>query len=80
MIKENLTITKQDSTLAKLCKFCAWFSIVICFLIFALVWLVLFFALGGPMLVYMSFKGIHKARVNHKQHLIAKKACETDLI
>lgn len=78
MIKENLTITKEDSNLAKLCKFCAWFSIVICFLIFAIVWLVAFFILGGPMLVYLTFKAIHKARTNHKQHLIAKRACETD--
>ena len=78
MIKENLTITKQDSNLTKLCKFCAWFSIVICFLIFAIVWLVAFFILGGPMLVYLTFKGIHKARVSHKQHLIAKRACEIE--
>ena len=78
MIKENLTITKQDSNLTKLCKFCAWFSIVICFLIFAIVWLVLFFAFGGPMLVYVSFKGIHKHHENKKLTNIAKRACEID--
>ena len=78
MIKENLTITKDDSTLAKLCKFCAWFSIVICFLIFALVWLVLFFVLGGPMVVYVSFKGIYKHHENVKQHRIAQRACIDD--
>lgn len=62
MIKENLTITKEDSLLTKLCKFCAWFSIVICFLIFAIVWLILFFILGGFTLIYATFKGIHNHR------------------
>lgn len=55
MIKENLKIEKTDTTLTKLCKFCAWFSIVICFLIFAIVWLVAFFSLGGFTFIYKCF-------------------------
>ena len=63
MLKENLTITKEDSNLTKLCKFCAWFSIVICFLIFAIVWLILFIVLGGFTFIYKCF---HIAYLNHK--------------
>ena len=64
MIKENLKIEKEDTTLTKLCKFCAWITIVICFLIFALVWLVFFFILGGPTFIYKCF---HTIYIHHKQ-------------
>ena len=55
MIKENLTITKQDSTLTKLSKFCAWIGIILCFLMFSIVWIIFFIILGGPTLIYKLF-------------------------
>lgn len=66
-INEKLTIHKEDSILAKLCKFCAWFSIVVCFLIFGLVWLVLFFSLGGLIVIYKCFELPIKHHINKKK-------------
>ena len=73
MIKENLTITKEDSTLAKLTKFCAWIGIIFCFFIFATVWVIFFFILGGPTLIYKMFSAIHKHNISKRQHRIARK-------
>ena len=73
MIKENLTITKEDSTLAKLTKFCAWIGIIFCFFIFATVWLIFFFMLGVPTLLYEMFSALHKSHEKKKQHRIARK-------
>ena len=73
MIKENLTITKEDSTLAKLTKFCAWIGIIFCFLIFAIVWIIFFVLLGGPTLIYKIFSAIHKHNIDKKQSRIARK-------
>ena len=78
MIKENLTITKEDSTLAKLTKFCAWIGIIFCFFIFATVWVIFFIILGGPTLIYKIFNSIHKARIQRKQHLIGRKKIYKD--
>ena len=79
MIKENLTITKEDSTLAKLTKFCAWIGIIFCFFIFATVWVIFFFILGGPTLIYKLFSTIHKSHINKKQHRIARKEIQDEI-
>lgn len=73
MIKENLTITKEDSTLAKLTKFCVWLSIVLCFMLFASTWLIFFLIFGFPTCFYLLCRTIHKARIQRKQHYIARK-------
>lgn len=78
MIKENLTITKEDSTLAKLSKFCAWIAIICCFFIFSTVWVIFFILLGGPTLIYKLFSAIHKSRIQRKQHKIAKRVVDDD--
>ena len=66
MIKEKLTITKEDTTLTKLCKFCAWMGIILCFLMFSIVWIIFFIILGGPTLIYKLFSAIHKHNENKK--------------
>ena len=78
MIKENLTITKEDSTLAKLSKFCAWIAIIYCLFIFSTVWVIFFIVLGGPTLLYKLCAVIHKARIRRKQHIIAHKVVKDD--
>lgn len=75
MIKENLTITKEDSTLAKLSKFCVWLSIVLCFMLFAVTWLIFFIIFGGPTLIYKLFSAIHK---HHENKELARKENEYD--
>lgn len=72
-ITEQIAIKKQDSTLTKLCKFCLWISIILCFLVFGLVWLIFFIILGGPTLIYKMFYTIHKQHENKKLTLIARK-------
>lgn len=73
MFKEKLTITKEDTTLAKLTKFCAWIGIIFCFLIFSIIWIIFFIILGGPTILYKMFSVIHKHNFNKKQHRIARK-------
>ena len=80
MIKENLTITKEDSTLAKLTKFCVWIGIIFCFLIFATVWIIFFILLGGPTAIYKIFSVIHKHILNKKQSRIARKEIQNENI
>lgn len=72
MIKEKLTITKDDTTLARLIKFCAWMGIICCFLIFAIVWIIFFIILGGPTIIYKMFILIHRHHENKKLTRIAK--------
>lgn len=72
MIKENLTITKEDSTLAKLSKFCAWIAIVFCFMLFAVVWIIFFIVLGGFTTIYKTFYLIHKHRKEKKELWLIK--------
>lgn len=78
MIKENLTITKEDSTLAKLSKFCAWVAIVFCFMLFAVVWIVFFIVLGGPTALYKIIAAIHKRHENKELRLIARREKENE--
>lgn len=78
MIKENLTITKEDSTLAKLSKFCAWIGIIFCFILFAVIWILFFVLLGGPTVIYKLFVAIHKHHENKKLRLIARKENDYD--
>lgn len=78
MIKENLTITKEDSTLAKLCKFCAWIGIIFCFILFAVVWILFFVLLGGPTVIYKIVRAIHKHHENKQLRLIARKENDYD--
>lgn len=69
VIKEKLTITKEDTILAKLIKFCAWLSIICCFLIFAIAWLIFFIILGGFVILYKSIQlpiKHHRERKNLK--------------
>lgn len=78
MIKENLTITKEDSTLAKLSKFCAWVAIVFCFMLFAVVWIIFFIVLGGPTVLYKIVAAIHKHHENKQLRLIARREKENE--
>ena len=78
MIKENLTITKEDSTLAKLSKFCAWVAIVFCFMLFATLWLIFFIIFGGSTALYKIIAAIHKHHENKELRLIARKENEYD--
>ena len=55
-LQEKLTITKEDTILARLIKFCAWLSIICCFLIFAITWLVFFIIFGGFVVLYKSIQ------------------------
>ena len=80
MIKENLTITKEDSTLTKLTKFCVWIGIIFCFLIFAIIWIIFFVLLGGPTLIYKMFSDIHKHNIHKKQSRIARKEIQNENI
>ena len=80
MIKENLTITKEDSTLAKLTKFCVWIGVIFCFLIFAIIWIIFFILLGGATAIYKIFSVIHKHILNKKQSRIARKEIQNENI
>lgn len=75
-ITEQIAIKKEDSTLTKLCKFCLWISIVLCFLVFGLVWLIFFIVLGGPTIIYKMFSAIHKHNENKKLTNIARREKE----
>lgn len=62
---EKLTIEKDDSTLTKLTKYCVWFSVIVCFLVFAIFWLLFFFILG----FFTGFWKLLKiAYLHHKRH------------
>lgn len=77
-IMEQVTIHKEDSTLSKLCKFCAWIGIILCFWVFAMVWLIFFWILGIPTTFYKLCYVIHKHRQNKKLQLIARKELENE--
>ena len=72
-ITEQIAIKKEDSTLTKLCKFCCWLAVVLCFLVFGLVWLIFFIVLGGPTAIYKAFSAIHKHHENKKLTKIARR-------
>ena len=68
-INEKLTIKKEDTILAKLIKFCVWLSIICCFLIFAITWLIFFIIFGGFVILYKSIQlpiKHHRERKNLK--------------
>ena len=67
-IKERLTITKEDTILARLIKFCVWLSIVFCFILFATLWLIFFIIFGGFTLLYKSIQLPIKHHRERKLH------------
>lgn len=67
-IQEKLTITKEDTILARLIKFCAWLSIICCFLIFAITWLVFFIIFGGFTALYKSIELPIKHHLERKRN------------
>lgn len=76
MFKERLTITRDDSTLTKLCKFCAWMGIICCFILFAIVWIIFFVLLGGPTIIYKLFCVMYKHHLDKEQ---TRKEYENDI-
>lgn len=67
-IQEKLTITKEDTILARLIKFCAWLSIICCFLIFAITWLIFFIIFGGFVVLYKSIQLPIKHHLERKRN------------
>ena len=72
-ITEQIAIKKGDSTLTKLCKFCCWIAVVLCFLVFGLVWLIFFIVLGGPTTIYKLICLLYRHHENKKLTKIARR-------